>query len=223
MPAWAPWRRVLWTAGAAATVALFAFAAVCAISAVEMQRRTKRLLAEPPLQLAVDLCRSGTYGAEWRVPYYGEHGTEFTLVVTPAFSDAAALLQGLSGFRGTVSFSEVDHDVRRVAVGASGFRVFSQDIVRHNMAPGAFLIVPQLQADGAGRLEFAVEQPAPGLTGHAQMLEARPVMCPLVALWPLYISWGLAAVTFPVAALMSFVLVRAKVRERRGRGLTASE
>lgn len=214
------WRGVLWAAGAFLTSLLFALAAVCAISAWDMQRRLERRLAEPPLRLPVALSRPGVYGADWRTPDSALHGTEFELSVAPPFGAPPALPQRLEGFRGRITFEGGFGEAAYWPVAARDFTGTSQDIVRHDARAGAFLVVAQLHGPAAGRLDFVVEQPAPGLAGRQQVLEARPVMCPLSALGPIYVSWALAGISFVVAGVLTVVLVRARIRQRRGLGVT---
>ncbi len=149
------------------------------------------------------------------MPDYGQHGTEFELLATGPVRDRIALLHGIMGFRGTVAFSGSETDTGPIPVSASDFRDASQDIVRRNMAPGAFLLVGDLTGRGRGRLTFTVEQPAVGLAGREQVLEGRPVMRPLTALWPIYFTWTLAGVALVVAVVLAAILVRVRLRSRR--------
>ncbi len=208
-------RGVLWGLGAAMACGFLAFAVAQAMLAAELRQRLERRLAEPPLRLSVDLSRPGTYSVDGHVPYYGYLGTEFKLGVTPPFPDPSALLQSLSGFKGTVSFRQAERGTGPLPVTAADFRDASQDLVRHTEAKGAYLLATHLTGDGRGQLELTVLRPAPTLAGREQVLEARPVMDPFPALVPIYISWTLAAISFAIGAATSIVLVRAKVRGRR--------
>ncbi len=208
------WRGVLWMIGAAVTSLLLALSAVMALSAVGMRERLDRRLAEPPQSVRVDLSRPGTYSAEWQMPDYGQHGTEFELLATVPVRDRIALLHDVMGFRGTVSFSGPETSTEPIPVSASDFQDASQDIVRRNRAIGAFLMVSKLTGRGRGRLTFTVERPAVGLAGREQVLEGRPVMYPLPALWPIYFTWTLAGVAFIVAVVLAAILVRVRLRSR---------